>query len=268
MPAPVCGRPSAARNASVGPLTARPPTSGLTAITGASAAAIASRIPGTARIGPIEITGFEGPMTIVRRGGDRREDLGRRGRGRDPVELDALDRRLAVVEDQELLQPAAPRGGQDAGADRLFAHGQHRRRDAERACDLCLRRGERAALGRGSGCGRCRWRGRDRRARTSPGAPSCDEALVHGEGVVADAPAAFLVDRVGEPVGDEVGVGADEEAMDLDVVAGVGDRRESSPPIGVLEAGGELRAPGAAGKADDAHRRASFTPSGRRRAGR
>ena len=38
---------------------------------------IASRIPGTARIGPIEITGFEGPITISVRLLDRREHLGR-----------------------------------------------------------------------------------------------------------------------------------------------------------------------------------------------
>ena len=50
---------------SVGPFTVRPPTKGLTATTGAAAARSASRIPGTARIGPIEITGFEGPITIA-----------------------------------------------------------------------------------------------------------------------------------------------------------------------------------------------------------
>ncbi len=52
-------------NFSVGPLTALPATNGLTATTGAPDAAIASRIPGTERIGPIEITGFDGPTTIA-----------------------------------------------------------------------------------------------------------------------------------------------------------------------------------------------------------
>jgi len=51
-------------NSSVGPLTTRPSTNGLTATTGAVAVMIASRIPGTARIGPMLITGLEGPMTI------------------------------------------------------------------------------------------------------------------------------------------------------------------------------------------------------------
>ena len=45
------------------------------------------------------------------------------------------------------------------------------------------------------------------------------------EGVVAQAPAA-LVDAVGEPVEDEVGIGRDVAAVDLDVVAGVGDHDE------------------------------------------
>ena len=57
--------PSSSMNAAVGPLTTSPPTSGLTATTGARLAAIASRMPGTARIGPIEMIGFDGPITIV-----------------------------------------------------------------------------------------------------------------------------------------------------------------------------------------------------------
>ena len=133
--------------ASVGPLTARPPTSGLTATTGPGAAAIASRIPGTARIGPIEITGFEGPTITTSALGERREDLGGRARLGDPVELDPLDRRLRVVEDQELLQPPPARRGPHPRADRLLGHRQHRGVRAQRAGDLALGRGQRAALG-------------------------------------------------------------------------------------------------------------------------
>ena len=48
----------------MGPFSDRPPTNGLTATTGAGAPATASRIPGSARIGPIEMTGFDGPITI------------------------------------------------------------------------------------------------------------------------------------------------------------------------------------------------------------
>ena len=53
-------------NAPVGPLSTSPPTSGETATTGAGEATSASRRPGTASIGPIEITGFDGPITIAR----------------------------------------------------------------------------------------------------------------------------------------------------------------------------------------------------------
>ena len=52
-------------NASVGPFSERPPTSGLTATTGASASLSASRMPGTARIGPMLAIGFDGPITIA-----------------------------------------------------------------------------------------------------------------------------------------------------------------------------------------------------------
>ncbi len=51
--------------ASAGPLTARPPISGLTATHGAVRDSSAARMPGTARIGPIEITGLDGPITMA-----------------------------------------------------------------------------------------------------------------------------------------------------------------------------------------------------------
>ena len=76
-------------------------------------------MPGTARIGPIEITGFDGPITIRSAFGERGEHLGRGARLGEAFDLDALDRRLALVEDQELLQ-AAP---------------------ARRACGPCVRTG-------------------------------------------------------------------------------------------------------------------------------
>ena len=58
-------RPAQRMNASVGPFSEWPPTSGLTATTGAAASASASRMPGTARIGPMLAIGFEGPITIA-----------------------------------------------------------------------------------------------------------------------------------------------------------------------------------------------------------
>ena len=74
--------------------------------------------------------------------------------------------------------------------------------------------------------------------------------LVHRrERVVLDPPAA-LVDGVGEPERDQVGVGADVRAIDLDVVAGVGDDDQVGPEL-VQQAAGQLRASGAPGKEDD-----------------
>jgi hypothetical protein len=74
--------------------------------------------------------------------------------------------------------------------------------------------------------------------------------LVHGvEGVVGQAPAA-LVDLVGEPKGDQVGIGADVRAIDLDVVAGVGDDDQIGPEL-VQQATGQLRASGTPGQEDD-----------------
>ena len=52
-------------NAAVGPFSTSPPTIGLTATTGASAARSASWMPGTARIGAIEASGLDGPITIA-----------------------------------------------------------------------------------------------------------------------------------------------------------------------------------------------------------
>src|SRR5579871_5233628 len=53
-------------NASVGPLTISPTTIGLTATTGAGVVLIASAIDFSASIGPIEMTGFDGPITTAR----------------------------------------------------------------------------------------------------------------------------------------------------------------------------------------------------------
>ena len=105
-------------NFSVGPLTARPATNGLTATTGAPAAAIASRIPGTARIGPIEITGFEGPIDDRLGGGERLADLGRRARraSRPSTSTPSIGGSDAL-DDQELLQArASPPGSAPACA--------------------------------------------------------------------------------------------------------------------------------------------------------
>jgi hypothetical protein len=74
--------------------------------------------------------------------------------------------------------------------------------------------------------------------------------LIHGrERVPGQAPAA-LVDLVGQPEGDEIGVGGDVGAVDLDVIAGIGDDHEFGAEL-VQQASSQLRASGAPGEQDD-----------------
>ena len=83
-------------NAAVGPLTTSPPTSGLTATTGAALPAIAVRSGSIARIGPIEITGLDGPITIARAFAIASSTSGWGARACS-VDLDLLDRTLAAA---------------------------------------------------------------------------------------------------------------------------------------------------------------------------
>ena len=74
--------------------------------------------------------------------------------------------------------------------------------------------------------------------------------LVHrGERVVREPPAA-LVDRVGEPEGDQIRVGADVRPIDLQIVAGVGDDGEVGAEL-IQQSASELRASGAPREQDD-----------------
>src|SRR5213593_2583907 len=59
------GRPRARISAPAGPLTGASPTIGLTPMTGALVASSASTSPGTARMGPIDVTGFDGQTTTT-----------------------------------------------------------------------------------------------------------------------------------------------------------------------------------------------------------
>ena len=59
------GTPSSAIILAVGPLIARPPMIGEIATTGARQAAIAARMPGTARIGSMLMNGFDGQITTA-----------------------------------------------------------------------------------------------------------------------------------------------------------------------------------------------------------
>ena len=91
--------------------------------------------------------------------------------------------------------------------------------------------------------------------RTEPGEPFEDL-----EGVVLDAPAAYLVHLVSEPVGDEVGIGRDVDPEGLDVVTRVGDDGEVRSDHR-LHAGRQLGASSPSREEDYLHEKGS--PSGR-----
>src|SRR5712691_2736488 len=57
------GRPRARISAPAGPLTGASPTIGLTPMTGARVSPSAATIPGTAKMGPMDVTGFDGQTT-------------------------------------------------------------------------------------------------------------------------------------------------------------------------------------------------------------
>ena len=194
------------------------------------------------RIGPIEITGFEGPITIASAAAIASRTSGVGAALGDPLDLDRLDLGLGVLGDQELLQAAPALGGLDLGAHRLLAHRQHRAPSTPSARAICacaaVRRPPSAMNSRAVEAG-----GEVAVGEPEPvGRPELDQAVEDGEGVVLDAPAALLVDLAAEPVGDQVGVGGDVDARDLDVVGGVGDHRE---PVAeqVLHARRELAPP-------------------------
>ncbi len=83
------------------------------------------------------------------------------------------------------------------------------------------------------------------------------EHLVRAERVAANAPAALGVDEPGERVEQRVDVGADVEAMDLEVVGDVGDDRELDLRADEGEAVRELRPAGAAREEGDPQAHAS-----------
>ena len=238
-------------NDAVGPFSTSPPTIGLTATTGAVAPASASWIPGTARIGAIEASGLDGPITIALAPGDRRERLLARPRLLGAAVLQPLDQPGRALADHELLE-GAPAGGARAHprAHGIVAHRQHPRAHADRLVQARQRRGRGESLGEHP------------RALQAPGQVAVAEVephvhaelaqrVHHREGVAAQAPAA-LVDRVGQPEGHEVGVGRDVRAVDLDVVARVDDRGET---LGAGHVGDPPRELGAAGAAGEDRRR-------------
>ena len=208
--------------------------------------------PGTARIGPIEITGFDGPITIARAPEIASSTSADGAASLDPVEGDVVDGPCGALADHELLESVPVAARPHARADRLVAHRQDARADADRAPRAA--RAPASARARGEHAGaRSMHHARSRSPRLNQtSVAELAQAVHHGERVALDSPAA-RVDAVGEPERDEVGVGGDVRAVDVDVVGRVGDHDEVVADE-VEHAARELRAAGAAGQHDDRRR--------------
>src|SRR5829696_7048848 len=185
---------------------------------------------------------------------ERREHLGRRPRRLDPAQLDRLDLRLRPVDDHELLERPPPPVRAHVRAHGLVAHREHARVDAERVRDLAVRLGQAPPAPQKLGADEAQ-----REIAVAEPEPRLAarplERADHLPGVAAH-PEAPLVDEIGEPQRHEVGVRRDVHAVDLDVVARVGDHAQLVAAYDVEHPARELRPAGAPGE-DDYHRGSS-----------
>ena len=208
-------------------------------------------MPGTARMGPIETNGFDGQRTMASAVSRAAGDLGRRARRLDPGEghLEHVGR--LVEPDEVLLEREPAIGRPDPRADGLVGHREDRRRDAERALDVAIDRGE--AIARPQAPRPVDVDGEVAVAEAEPGRLA--EALQHPgcrPRLAGQAPAALAVGQAGEGVEHGVVVGADEEAVELLVVGGVDDDRELARRQDGSQPMGELRPAHAARQRHDA----------------
>ena len=145
-----------------GPRTAWPPMIGDTAATGPSQASIAARIPGTARIGPIETNGLDGAMTTTRRRSQRLDDARRRAGGLRALVAHAAHRVGMPAAHEPALEVELAAVDLHEGPHGVVGGRQQANRDAERAAEVGGDGGERlappAADERGRGAARCRGR--------------------------------------------------------------------------------------------------------------
>ena len=235
-----------------GPVTAAPPTSGLTATQRARRRSSASRIAATARIGPIERYGLLGAKRMASAASSAARTPGAAlGLVRTLV-LDAVHVVAMTAPDEPLLERESPGGREDVRAQPIVGRRKDPRADARACCDLRGDLGQRRAVAQ-------RARAHEVEpdvavAEPEPVLPT--EARRRLEGVprlVGSPPAALGVDEPAERVDEAVEIGRDVEAEDLDVVADVADDRELAGLEDVVEASREARAAAAAGQQDDPH---------------
>ncbi|TPW17472.1 MAG: hypothetical protein FD126_3639 [Elusimicrobia bacterium] len=203
---------------------------GLMARTLAGALASASAIPGTARIGPMEVMGFDGQMTTA-----------------VAVWIASSTPGAGNAVSEELLKAEPASGREDAGGHGGVRRGKdpapHAERPADRVRDL------------GETLSRFEAFGPEEMGSEVP-VPQVEPRLAaegrHGgetaEGVVPDSPALRLVEKAGEGVGHGVEIRGDVKAPDARVVAGIADHRDLLGRNDGGEPSEELGGSGAAGE--------------------
>ena len=210
-----------------GPLTGAPPTIGLTPTTRRARRASASTMPGTARIGPTEVTGFDGHTTTRSASASASSTPGAGRAPAAPVVLDGDDVAERLVAHEVLLEgQRAPRGSGRSVRTGSSLIGRMRAATPKPRGEPRGHRRQRLALAQRRACGsRCVARSRSPRLN-HVGAAERGHRLQAVERLVRAAPAARDVEQAGQRVGHGVEVGRDVQPPDLGVVAGVADDGE------------------------------------------
>ena len=197
---------------SAGPLSAAPPTIGEIATTEERRAASRSSMPGSARIGPIDTSGFDGAITTTSASVSA-ASVAAVGRGivvePDARHRDAVSEPDEVVLERDLL--AGP-GERDHGPEPIVRHREHRELEAPRARDLGRHRRQVGPLGEPGGPIEVRrqiavaevepGRRGSRTVRAHGGVPF--ERLHRPPGLPLESPAALRIDRCRQRVRDRV----------------------------------------------------------------
>ena len=208
----------------VGPFSALPPTMGVTAITGAPLARIASRMPGTARIGSMLSQGFDGQMMTPARSGADSACIACgviRAAGRAVV-ANAADNRPALIAHEVLLKRKRACIRLHDRANRIVGHGQNARGDAELPDQMRRDAGQRLAGPEAMGAvdmGREIAVAEVEPRRSAQGRHGLHEA----PRLVAPAPSGLRIDDAAKRIERGIDVGRDGEAQMLEIVAGVDD---------------------------------------------
>jgi hypothetical protein len=233
------GRPAQARSSSVGPFTERPPTSGETATTGARQERSAARIPVQGEDRADRDHGFEGPTITARASASASSTCAVGAAAAAPSNSTfstgpAARSRISHSCSPHQRPPVMTRvrtGASLIGSTRAGTPSARRSASA-------------AAVNVAPPARPARPRQADRQVPVAEVEPHVlaerAQRRHHLERVVAQSPAT-RIDAVGEPEGDEVGVGRDVAAVDLDVVARVGDHDQILADD-VEHPAGELRA--------------------------